>query len=112
MRVSVTTIFCISRRKNLAELSGEILQKLYARGFSTGSLQIVDAGRVVLDYSFLDDEPWFARREITVIARGDITDENDHRRDKSTKGRWFKYSELKEAVGKNMTNKIFSSLED
>lgn len=104
--------FLYLEAKNLAELSGEILQKLYARGFSTGSLQIVDAGRVVLDYSFLDDEPWFARREITVIARGDITDENDHRRDKSTKGRWFKYSELKEAVGKNMTNKIFSSLED
>ena len=104
--------FLYLEAEDLAELSGKILQELYARGFSTGSLQIVDADRVALDYSFLDDKPWFARREITVIARGDITDENDHRRGGSAKGRWFKHAELKKAVGKNMTNKIFSVLGD
>lgn len=67
---------------------------------------------MAVDYSFLDDKPWFAHREITVIARGDITDENDHRRDGSARGRWFKYVELKETIGKNMTNKIFLFLEN
>lgn len=74
---------------------------------------IVDGDKNVrLNYSFLDDEPWLIYRYITVIVRGDITAEDDHRRDNSVKGRWSKYSEFKEAVGKNMTNKIFSSLGD
>ncbi len=91
---------------NLAELSDKILRQLYERGFSTGSLRVVDEGHVGLDYSFLDDEPWVVRRQVMVIAYGDITVEDDYRRNQDHRGNWFSYPELAEKIGKNCANKI------
>lgn len=91
---------------NLAELSDKILRQLYERGFSTGSLRVVDDGRAGLDYSFLDDEPWVVRRQVMVIAYGDITAEDDCRRNQDHCGNWFSYPELAEKIGKNCANKI------
>ena len=91
---------------NLAELSDKILRQLYERGFSTRSLRVVDDGRAGLDYSFLDDEPWVVRRQVMVIAYGDITAEDDYRRNQDYRGNWFSYPELAERIGKNCANKI------
>ena len=93
---------------NLAELSDKILRQLYERGFSTGSLRVVDDGRAGLDYSFLDDEPWVVRRQVMGIAYGDITVEDDYRRNQDHRGNWFSYSELAEKIGKNCASKIAS----
>ena len=36
--------------------------------------------------------------------------ENDHRRDKTKRGRWMSYTELVQAIGKNQAHKIFEQL--
>ena len=91
---------------NLAELSDKILRQLYERGFSTRSLRVVDDGRAGLDYSFLDDEPWVVRQQVMAIAYGDITAEDDYRRNQDHHGNWFSYHEFTEKIGKNRAHKI------
>jgi len=49
-------------------------------------------------------------RNVDAIVKGDITDENDHRRDKTKRGRWMGYAELVQAIGKNQAHKIFEQL--
>lgn len=100
--------FVYTEATNLAELSDKILRQLYERGFSTRSLRMVDDGYVGLDYSFLDDEPWVVRQQVMAIAYGDITAEDDHRRNQDHRGNWFSYPELAEKIGKNCANKIAS----
>ena len=96
---------------NFAELADVILRELYARGFSSSDYKLINEKRVHLDYSFIsDDMPWVAWRNVDAIVTGDITDENDHRRDKTKRGRWMSYFELVQTIGKNQAHKIFEQL--
>ena len=96
---------------NFAELADVILRELYTRGFSSSDYKLINEKRVHLDYSFIsDDMPWVAWRNVDAIVTGDITDENDHRCDKTKRGRWMSYSELVQAIGKNQAHKIFEKL--
>lgn len=98
--------------KNIAELSDVILRELYARGFSANQFTIIEQDDVVLEYSFLNREPWIAHRRMQVVVRGDITDEKDHRRDPSRHGAWFSYPEVVKLLGSNRAHKIFEVLSD
>ena len=96
---------------SFVELADAILRELYARGFSSSGYKLVNENCVHLDYSFLsDDTPWIVWRNVDAIVTGDITDENDHRRDKTKRGRWMGYAELVQAIGKNQAHKIFDKL--
>ena len=96
---------------SFAELADAILRELYARGFSSSGYKIINENHVHLDYSFLsDDIPWITWHNVDAIVTGDITDENDHRRDKTKRGRWMGYAELVQAIGKNQAHKIFDKL--
>ncbi|TWP25612.1 hypothetical protein EUA60_04765 [TM7 phylum sp. oral taxon 346] len=96
---------------SFAELADVILRELYARGFSSSVYKLVNENYVHLDYSFLsDDTPWITWHNVDAIVKGDITDENDHRRDKAKRGQWMGYSELVQTIGKNQAHKIFEQL--
>ena len=96
---------------SLVELADAILRELYARGFSSSDYKLINENRFHLDYSFIsDDMPWIAWRNVDAIVTGDITDENDHRRDKAKRGQWMGYAELIQAIGKNQAHKIFEKL--
>ena len=96
---------------NFAELVDVILRELYARGFSSSDYKLTNENRVHLEYSFIsDDTPWTAWRNVDAIVTGDVTDENDHRRDKTKRGRWMSYAELVQTIGKNQAHKIFEQL--
>ncbi|PID31110.1 hypothetical protein CSA80_03175 [Candidatus Saccharibacteria bacterium] len=91
---------------NVAKLSDAILRELYARGFSTTKYYVREEG-VALDYSFISDSEWQAKRTITAIARGNITAEDDNRRVSEKAGTWFSYDELVEQLGAEQANDIF-----
>lgn len=99
--------FISIQAKTLAELSDKIVQELYSRGFSPRSFTMIDNNKVALEYSFMSDEAWAAKRQIKAVVVGDITDAKDHRRNDSLKGEWFKPVEFKKIVGLNQANKIF-----
>ena len=96
---------------SFVELADAILRELYARGFSSSGYKLINENHVHLDYSFMsDDTLWTAWRNVGAIVTGDITDENDHRRDKTKRGRWMGYAELIQTIGKNQAHKIFEKL--
>ena len=89
--------------------SGLIFHK--GNGFLSSDYRLINENHVHLDYSFLsDDIPWITWHNVDAIVTGDITDENDHRRDKTKRGRWMGYAELVQAIGKNQAHKIFDKL--
>ena len=98
--------------RDVAGLSDKILRELYKRGFSTKDFVLVDDGNVRLDYSFLDDEPWAARRSVQAIVYGDITAEDDYRRENDKPGTWLTYTQLVREVGHNRSHKIFEALQN
>ena len=57
-----------------------------------------------------DDTPWITWHNVDAIVKGDITDENDHRRDKTKRGWWMGYAELIQTIGKNQAHKFFEQL--
>ncbi len=95
---------------SISHLSDKILRELYARGFSTRALLLMESDRISLEYSFLSDEPWQAKKMLRVIALGDVTDEKDRRRDAACRGKWFSYTELVKQVGSNEAHKIFEKV--
>lgn len=98
--------------KSIAELSDVILRELYARGFSTSQFTIIERDVVSLNYSFLNDDSWTAKRQMVVVVQGDITDEKDHRRNPELRGTWFTYPEVVKLLGSNQAHKIFETLSD
>lgn len=96
----------------VAELSDKMLRELYKRGMTISRYYLLpkDKELVMLDYSFLDDKPWYAQRTVQAVAMGSVTAEGDHRRDPSLRGKWFTYAELVKEVGKNQAHKIFAEL--
>lgn len=97
--------------RDVAELSDKILCELYKRGFSTRDFVLVDDGIVRLNYSFLDNDPWAARRSIKAVVRGDITADDDYRRENNKPGDWLTYAQLIHEVGRNRAHKIFEALQ-
>lgn len=96
--------------KSIAALSDCVLKELYARGFSSRLLKIIRDDKVALQYSFMSDEPWIAERKMDILVIGDITDEQDHRRDKSRQGKWMTYPELVKLMGSNQAHKIIDNV--
>lgn len=95
---------------SMAELSDVVLRELYARGFATNSFSITEHNIVHLEYSFINDSPWIARRQMEIVVHGDITDENDHRRNSNRSGKWFTYTEVITLIGANRAHKIFERM--
>lgn len=90
----------------LSSITNAIVRMLYARGFSSNSFIINDSRKTSLQYSILSNDPWYAKKRVSIVVFGDITDKNDHRRTAEMKGKWMVPAELARAIGVNQTKKI------
>ncbi len=84
--------------RNKEELADKILQEMYKRGFSTSALEFLSSNKYNLEYSFLSNDDWFLSNQVMVLVKGDITADNDFRRDDNFKGQWFSDSKESDLI--------------